>query len=272
VLKVLQNIVLIAVPFEVFEEAVRVLTRDPNSLAHHILHGLKPNAKFEGSMFIKFLFNYLLSLRAKMWSPTDAGSEGLYAVSRALSSMLRAISHNHSRAQDQWAQLLTKETTAALLTIDKLKMDEADVVLSLVPGGEFGAITAGDPALTSNDETVTILGYSSTWTPTEQLSGKSKADVDAIIAKLRLYPELSGPKQKAVALFFDKANKSRQEMMLLHPSSLSVLPSLDADQAPETAKASPLMDPVVAKYLIDVLLTDKLGAPAEQGDHRQRQS
>ena len=79
----------------------------------------------------------------------------------------------------------------------------------MVTGGEFGAITAGDPALTSNDETVTILGYSSTWKPSEQLSGKSTSDIDDLIKKMRFYPELTDPKQKAVALFYDKNNKSR---------------------------------------------------------------
>jgi len=37
----------------------------------------------------------------------------------------------------------------------------------LIAGGEFGAITAGDPALTISDETVTILGYSASWKPSE---------------------------------------------------------------------------------------------------------
>lgn len=76
VLKVLQHIVRISLPFEVFEEAVRILTRDKNSLAHRILHKIQPSAKFESSMFLRFLFNYLVSLRSKMWSATDAESEG----------------------------------------------------------------------------------------------------------------------------------------------------------------------------------------------------
>ena len=262
VVKILQSMVQIAVPFEVFEEAIRVLTRDPNSLAHHILHGLKPQAKFDGSMFIKFLFNYLLSLRTKMWSPTDAGSEGLYAVSRAVAAMLRAISSAHGQAQNQtWGQLLMKETRAALLGIGELQVEEADAFFSLVAGGEYGAITAGDPALTSSDEVVSILGYSATWKPSEVLlAGKSNEEIEGIIKKLRLSPELTDPKQKAVALFYNKDAKERQEMMLLHPSSLTSLPGLDAGEALETAKLSPLMDTAVVKHLIDVLASSEGGA------------
>jgi hypothetical protein len=81
VLKVIQHIVKVSIPFEVFEEAVRIFTRDKNSLAHRILHQMQPEAKFEQSMFLKFLFNYLLSLRSKMWCASDAESEGQYAVS-----------------------------------------------------------------------------------------------------------------------------------------------------------------------------------------------
>jgi hypothetical protein len=34
----------------------------------------------------------------------------------------------------------------------------------------------------------------------------------------------------AVALFFDKDNKQRQDMMLLHPSSLSLMSGLDEEE------------------------------------------
>ena len=88
-----------------------------------------------------------------------------------------------------------KETRTALLSIDKLQIEEADAFFSLVAGGEHGAITAGDPALTSSDEVVSILGYSSTWKPSESLlSGKSNDEIEEILKKLRLSPELTDPK------------------------------------------------------------------------------
>jgi len=35
--------------------------------------------------------------------------------------------------------------------------------MSLVQGGEFIGITAGNKAISSKDESVTIIGYSSSW-------------------------------------------------------------------------------------------------------------
>jgi len=46
-------------------------------------------------------------------------------------------------------------------------------------------------------------------------------------------------------------------MMLLHPSSLTSLPGLDADEALEVAKCSPLMETAIVKHLIDVLAGSK---------------
>lgn len=35
--------------------------------------------------------------------------------------------------------------------------------MSLLPGGEYGGMTSGQPALTNNNETVIVLGYCSNW-------------------------------------------------------------------------------------------------------------
>jgi len=208
VLKVIQHIVKISIPFEVFEEAVRVLTRDEKSLAHRILHKVQPKAKFANSMFIRFLFNYLLSLRSKMWSGADAESDGQYAVSQAVSATLRVI--GSVRAAD-WSKQVKEEITNALLTVESLPVPEADAVLSLLPGGEYGGVTAGDPALTSNDEVVTVLGYSSTWKPVSELikPGQGRSEYDKVLQSLRLTPEFTDAKQMALALFYDKEQKQR---------------------------------------------------------------
>ena len=73
VLKVIQNLIKIAIPFEVFEETIKIITRDPKSQAYEILNKVVPSVKFEDSLFLKFLYNYLLSVRHKMW--TKSGIE-----------------------------------------------------------------------------------------------------------------------------------------------------------------------------------------------------
>lgn len=63
---------------------------------------------------------------------------------------------------------------------------EADVLMSLLPGGDIGGLTTGFAASTTNNETVTILGYSSTWKPDSELlkPGESSKQYNAMIRPL----------------------------------------------------------------------------------------
>ena len=45
--------------------------------------------KFEKCKFIGFLYNYLYSIKSKMWKSGEAGSDGLLAVSYTLEVLLR---------------------------------------------------------------------------------------------------------------------------------------------------------------------------------------
>ena len=71
VLKVIQNLIKISIPFEVFEETITLITRDPKSIAYEILNNVLPGVQFEDSLFLKFLYNYLLSVRHKMWTKSE---------------------------------------------------------------------------------------------------------------------------------------------------------------------------------------------------------
>jgi hypothetical protein len=63
ILKILTNITKIGLPFEVFEEAVNVQTRNSKSMGYRMINAVHPQLKFESSQFITFLYNYLLNLR-----------------------------------------------------------------------------------------------------------------------------------------------------------------------------------------------------------------
>jgi hypothetical protein len=42
VLKIIQNLIKIAIPFEVFEETIRIISKDPNSQAYEIINKVVP--------------------------------------------------------------------------------------------------------------------------------------------------------------------------------------------------------------------------------------
>jgi hypothetical protein len=166
VLKIIHHIIQINIPFEVFEEATYLLTRDSNSLGHRILNKVQPKVRFEKSNFLRFIYNYLISMRSKMWNTADMDSDGVLAVTLTITDFMRETC---GMSQTGWCEYIREEITDALLNIENLSLAESDVVLSLLPGGEYGGMTAGEPAMTSENETVTILGYSSTWKSQQEL-------------------------------------------------------------------------------------------------------
>ena len=82
-----------------------------------------------------------------------------------------------------WETKLSSEITKALLSIETFSVQEMDVVMSLISGGEYGGMTSGQPAITNKNEKVTILGYSSSWKPGSELlkSNESKETYDKIL-------------------------------------------------------------------------------------------
>jgi hypothetical protein len=107
-------------------------------------------------------------------------------------------SSKNRAAQDAgacWSRALKEEITKALIGIETLPIDEADAILSLLPGGEYGGVTAGDHALTSKDQLVTVLGYSTSWKPTQAFFPASQAteERNKALKGLRLSPEFTDP-------------------------------------------------------------------------------
>lgn len=149
---------------------------------------------------------------------------------------------------------MTQNITEQLLKLEELPLDEADALFSVL-GGEYGRLTAGQKAITSNDEIVTILGYSSTWKTPELIFGasKEKDEYEKILKQLDIQPEFTDPKQMAIGLFYDKNQKERQDFMLLNPSSLTPVMGVDEEEDSRMAEKSPLMNAALIKNFIKIL-------------------
>lgn len=123
-----------------------------------------------------------------MWSTSDAESDGQYAVTLTVSELLRSL---NTMEGSVWGTQVKTEITDALLTIETFSIQEMDIVMSLLPGGEYGGMTSGQPAITNDNQTVTILGYSSTWKPGSELlkSNEEKSTYDKLLKELKISPE-----------------------------------------------------------------------------------
>ena len=130
---------------------------------------------------------------------------------------------------DAWSEALRGKVVESLLRLDTLTISEMDMILCLLPGGEFEGLAAGGIAVTNRDETVIVLGYSEMWQPSEKLIGtKTDADaLDKILRGVRVTPDFADAKQQVVALFYDASGNATSDYLLLNPASLTVKTHLD---------------------------------------------
>jgi PHD/YefM family antitoxin component YafN of YafNO toxin-antitoxin module len=50
-----------------------------------------------------------------------------------------------------------------LTNIHDIELKELEIILCLLPGGEYSGVTTGDYAITSQNEKVVVIGYSEEW-------------------------------------------------------------------------------------------------------------
>lgn len=67
-LKIIENLIKIQLPFEVFEETIKIITREEGSLPEQIMNHTNPKIELSESKFLQFMFNYVIRIRHKMWS------------------------------------------------------------------------------------------------------------------------------------------------------------------------------------------------------------
>jgi hypothetical protein len=90
-LKIIESLIKLQLPFEIFEETIKIVTREKGSLLETIMNHTTPKVAVEGSLFLQFLFNYVISIRHKLWTVSEIESQGAYAVTQEVISLFRSI-------------------------------------------------------------------------------------------------------------------------------------------------------------------------------------
>ncbi|CDW82480.1 hect e3 ubiquitin [Stylonychia lemnae] len=157
-IKIIENLIKIQLPADVFEDTIKIITRDPTSRAHQILNLGNLNSDVS-SLFIRFLLNYLLKVRHSLWTSSDLESVGSYAVSQELISLLRTI---YDSAPQEELQSSLRNRIRAYLTqpVKNWKIEESDIFLGIIPAGGFTRIMAGSQAVYKESQRCIILGFS----------------------------------------------------------------------------------------------------------------
>jgi len=138
VIKILNDLLKMQLPFEIFEETVSQLEQDRSGFAYEILNKIQPTLKFKNSKFLCFIHHYLLSIRQKMWAKSAIESQGQYAISCELARLLRFIYESQSSEAHPWRKEISTLICSLVKDYRKInKPREVEVLLSLIPGADF---------------------------------------------------------------------------------------------------------------------------------------
>jgi len=83
-----------------------------------------------------------------------------------------------------WSKAIQEELKSSLMKIETLSNEESDALLSLLPGGEFNSLTAGDIAITNKGDFVTLLGYTSNWIELSKIDTLIRQDKDKFMKEI----------------------------------------------------------------------------------------
>jgi len=85
VLKIIQNLIRIEIPSEIFEETTNICMQHQSEKTAHFFEAMKDQRiKFNDTEFINFLFSYLMQTKSTMWFNDRLESQGQYEVAQEI--------------------------------------------------------------------------------------------------------------------------------------------------------------------------------------------
>lgn len=173
-LRIVSNIINIGIPAQVFEQTIKLMEQQPDSLGNKILQSFKTSIKFENSAFLQFLFQYLLSIRSAMFDKQEVQSQGNYEISQDIARIFRRIMNTNDNSNGQgkdWNSTIRSAIINAFNSLEKLSQAEQDALFAIQIGADFTRISIGNPAITNQKQLIVVLGYSET-----DITGEISAD------------------------------------------------------------------------------------------------
>jgi len=225
VLKVLQNLIKLDIPVEIFEHAVELCNSDSEDSATREVRrilDISSCVDFKDCHFLRLLFNYLLDSRSVMWFEDRSTQQGQYAVTNELAKTFRVVFQYGDDKNVFWQRVISKELKRMLLQIQTATDAEIDAIMSLMQESAFKRISAGSLARTNQMQLITVLGFSD-----KQISSSMQIDD---IKKLKLSPEFENDKQKLVGLYFNPNNPSLQEVISVPAHDVEPVTDLEIEQ------------------------------------------
>lgn len=192
-LKIIQNLLELGIPKELFDDTVETLNQN-KKLVDQEFQFLKC-----GSAFVKYFISEVYRIRHAMFSETSVASTGAYEVSQEIARLLQQILKQSETCYKDWSKQLKEAITLACLNIEKLSETERDVLFSIILGADFFRVSAGCCVSTETKQLMSVLGYK---TKSQETNWDNKKGI-------QLSPTFVDKDSVLVGMYFNNSNKEQ---------------------------------------------------------------
>lgn len=238
--KMLQQLLMLDLGQIIFDQAVK-LAAEKNEGENKIAEILNQDSclKFEGSVFLQFLFNRMQVTRKTLYAEKKAKS-GLNSVMREQMRTVRLL-FTHLDRNESLRKTVLNTLELALTTEDLSEMNPADIdaLMSLVPEAAFKSLSIGAPCIGKDGKTVCSLGA------IESAEGQMHTQ--------KVVSNLSEKNFYLSTLYFDPQHPSRQDIVTIPLNQAFHLLDIEEDFTAEAATKSIFMDVQTLEPLMEVL-------------------
>ena len=252
ILKIIDNLIRVNIPHELFDESVKRLAKDEKSIHYKIMNEITPINKFPNSPFVKFLYNFTISIRSSMWKDSLFDSSGSYALSNKLLTLFRRILNTDF--YPTYKMDIIEAIDHLIDNVDKYGLEELEPLMSVLNGSEYLGLGLGTSGVSSDGSMFTILGFVQKWYGIKNPGDDSNPNQDGDEFKHhRLQTHLEDKSDYILALYYDPKHPERTDIFTAIPEEVKLIPDLEK----QTNKIL-LDEKRLNKFLVALKLDEKL--------------
>ena len=250
VIKIFSNLFKIRLPDNIFDEAVKWLSQIDGSLHQKIMNNIKIRNKFEGTPFLRFLFNYTVSIRSAMWDDSHFEGSGSFILSSMMLGLLRMILS--SDAYPKYQKELVSAIDHLIDHIDTYALEEFEPLINVMNGAEYLGLGLGTNGVWTDGSMFTVLGFVKEWYGLKTQDNQKNNQNDNKFVNHQIQNHLENKDDFILALYYDPKHPERTDIFTAIPEEVRLIPKLEK----ETNKI--LLDETrINKYLRALKLDEK---------------
>ena len=219
VLKILCNLLQLGIGQKTITEAFR---EAETTSWGEMLSNTPTKVDFGEHKFLQFCYNSVLLNRMHQWMNNIYIPYGYYDASKSVIRLFNQIMR--SDQHQDWKDTISQVFDSFLKNFNEYTIEDTETLLNIFEGGEYCGLSYGVYGMTKDNSKFVTAGFTTQWYDLDK-DGNQQNDPNLKIHPLKT--EYNNQKDKLLAISYDERHPERNEMFLVDPDDVVLIPSLN---------------------------------------------